>query len=227
MATPRSAEKEAPADGSSVRSANRRARTRAKLLTAARVVFERDGFHAARLSDIVNEADVSIGTFYNYYSSKTEIIRDLFTEVTAELVSYSESPSAGPTQPDLVARIEDANRSYVRGYRHNAKLMSILYQMAERDPEISALGREIRGAFEARISRAIGRWQREGLAWPDLDPVYAANALAYMVDRFLYEWETLDLDYDEDKVVDTLSRLWARGLGLERPKLVQRRDTAR
>ena len=35
-----------------------------------------------------------------------------------------------------------------------------------------------------------------------------------MVDRFLYEWETLHLDYDEDKVTDTLNKLWVRALGL-------------
>ena len=61
--------------------------------------------------------------------------------------------------------------------------------------------------------------ERDGLAYPDLDPVYTANALSYMVDRFLYEWTVLDLDYDEDKAVETLSRLWVRSLGLEQPAL--------
>ena len=51
----------------------KRARTRQKLLDAARVVFERDGFHDARLADIVQEAQVATGTFYNYYNSKEEI----------------------------------------------------------------------------------------------------------------------------------------------------------
>ena len=38
-----------------------------------------------------------------------------------------------------------------------------------------------------------------------------------MVDRFLYEWTVLNLDYDEDLVVETLTKLWTRSLGLERP----------
>jgi hypothetical protein len=100
--------------------------------------------------------------------------------------------------------------------------MGLLLQVAEQDQELLALRLEIRAAFETRISRAIARWQKEGLAWPDVDPVYTANALAYMVDRFLYEWTMLDLDYDEELVIDTLSRLWARGLGLERPSFGQR-----
>ena len=92
--------------------------------------------------------------------------------------------------------------------------MSLLSQVAERDPEVLAIGLAIREHFESRISRAIARWQAEGLAYSDLDPVYTANALAYMVDRFLAEWAALGLPYDEDKVADTLSTLWVRSLGL-------------
>ena len=69
--------------------------------------------------------------------------------------------------------------------------MSLLSQVAERDPEVLAIGLAIRDHFESRISRAIARWQAEGLAYSDLDPVYTANALAYMVDRFLAEWAAL------------------------------------
>jgi AcrR family transcriptional regulator len=196
------------------RTAERRATTRAGLLKAARTVFERDGFHDARLSDIVKRAHVSIGTFYNYYPSKIAIFRDLMSLVSADLVSQAETNS--PHEDDPVGRIEAANRAYVQGYRRHAKLMRLLYEMAERDEEILTLRRDMRSTFELRISRAIRQWQKAGLAWPDLDPVYAANALAYMVDRFLHEWSLLNLDYDEDTVVYTLNRLWARGLGLER-----------
>lgn len=202
-------------DESNPRTAARRTRTRVRLLAAARVIFERDGFHAARLSDIVETATVSIGTFYNYYSSKEKIFRDIMNQVGEDLVLVARS--GGQWAGDPVKGIEQANLSYVKGYRRNAKLMSLLMQMAEQDVEMRELRLEIRHSFEMRLSTTIARWQREGLAWDDVDPVYAANALAYMVDRFLYEWVMLDLDYDEDKVVDTLTRLWARGLGLERP----------
>jgi AcrR family transcriptional regulator len=184
-------------------------------------VFERDGFYDARLSDIVKQARVSVGTFYNYYPSKIAIFRDLMSTVSADLVRHAEP--ATPQADDPVARIEAANRAYVQGYRRHAKLMRLLHEMTERDEEILALRREMRSAFELRISRAIRQWQKAGLAWPDLDPVYAANALAYMVDRFLHEWSLLNLDYDEDAVVYTLNRLWARGLGLERPDAKPRR----
>ena len=193
----------------------RRERTPQRLIAAARVVFERDGFHDARLADVTKEASVSTGTLYNYFQSKEELFRAVMQGVLDELTARDEattSPRAPARTP--VEGIFEANRQYVHGYRRNARLMSLLSQVAERDPEVLAIGLAIREHFESRISRAIVRWQAAGLAYDDLDPVYTANALAYMVDRFLAEWTALGLPYDEDKVADTLSTLWVRSLGL-------------
>ena len=55
--------------------------------------------------------------------------------------------------------------------------------------------------------------------------MYTANALAYMVDRFLAEWFALGLRYDEDLVADTLNKLWIRALGMgDGPKRPTLRD---
>ena len=205
------------------RPAGRRARTRQKLLDTARQVFERDGFHDARLADIVQAAGVATGTFYNYYRSKDEIFRDLVTLVLADLVEHADGATH---RDDPVAGIYEANRAYVAGYRRNARMMTVILQIGPH-ADLRALGLGDYDRFEHRIARAIERWQRDGLAYPDLDPVYTANALSSMVDRFLYEWTVLDLDYDEDKAIETLSRLWVRGLGLEQPVLPERRGRRR
>jgi AcrR family transcriptional regulator len=180
-------------------------------------VFERDGFHDARLADVTREANVSTGTLYNYFQSKEELFRAVMQGVLDELMPPPDGDAPAPPRPPARTPVEGiyaANRSYVQGYRQNARLMSLLSQVAERDPEVLAIGLAIRDHFESRISRAIARWQAEGLAYSDLDPVYAANALAYMVDRFLAEWVALGLPYEEEKVADTLSALWVRSLGL-------------
>lgn len=198
----------------------KRERTRARLLQAARVVFEREGFHGARLADIVAEADVSIGTFYNYYESKEEVFRDLVFTVHAELRPDQGVPGPGG---DPVERIREGNRAYLQGYQSNARLWALLLQVSPQDPELFRVGQEIAAAFQQPIARAIARWQEEGRAWPDLDPADAARALAYMVDRYAYEWLGLGLPRDGEQAIDTLSKLWARGLGLERPTPPRRR----
>jgi AcrR family transcriptional regulator len=197
------------------RTASRRAKTRQKLLTAARVVFEHAGYHTARLSDIVAEAGVATGTFYNYYPTKQAIFRELVGIVIADL---SDDSGADLFPDDPVAGIYEANRAYVDGYLRNARMMTVILQIGPL-PEVRDLGRDVHRDFETRVSRAIRHWQRQGLVYADLDPRYTANALSYMVDRFLYEWTVLELDYDKDKAVEALSKIWVRALGLERPPL--------
>ena len=52
-------------------------RTRARLIDAAREVFERDGFLTARIADIASTAGLSQGSFYHYFESKEQIFREV------------------------------------------------------------------------------------------------------------------------------------------------------
>ena len=47
-------------------------RTRAKLVEAARVGFERDGFAAARITEIAARARSAVGSFYTYFTTKAD-----------------------------------------------------------------------------------------------------------------------------------------------------------
>ncbi len=55
--------------------------TRARLVVAAKEVFEQDGFLEARISDIAERAGLSHGSFYHYFESKEEVFREVALEV--------------------------------------------------------------------------------------------------------------------------------------------------
>ena len=59
--------------------------TRARLLAAAKEVFEQDGFLDARISDIAERAGLSHGSFYHYFESKEEVFREVAAEVEQRL----------------------------------------------------------------------------------------------------------------------------------------------
>ena len=56
-------------------------RTRCKLLDAAEREIGESGFHTASVSSITRRAGVAQGTFYIYYSSKEEILRELVENI--------------------------------------------------------------------------------------------------------------------------------------------------
>src|SRR3979409_1306578 len=62
------------------RNAAAAAEKRRLILDAAVRVFARQGFHACRVSDIADEANVAYGLVYHYFRSKDEVLDTLFLE---------------------------------------------------------------------------------------------------------------------------------------------------
>src|SRR5437660_12891034 len=66
-------------------------KTMRKLLDAAMVVFEKRGYHAARVDDIVKVAKTSHGTFYLYFANKEDLFRALVADVAEEMTTLADS----------------------------------------------------------------------------------------------------------------------------------------
>jgi TetR/AcrR family fatty acid metabolism transcriptional regulator len=58
---------------------------------AAIRVFARKGFHAARAEEIAEEAGIAVGTIYNYFESKAQILLSIFEREFDEEVGLYES----------------------------------------------------------------------------------------------------------------------------------------
>lgn len=74
-------------DGGSWRqevAADRRRRTREKLIAAAARVVAETGEHKARIDDVISAAGVARGTFYYYYSTLEELLNDVWAHVGLE-----------------------------------------------------------------------------------------------------------------------------------------------
>ena len=186
-------------------------KTREALLDAARTVFESVGFLDTRVEQISQEANVSYGTFYRYFESKEDVFGELSTRLFEDM--HRREPTAANLSP--AAKLVAANRSYYRAYRRNARMMAIVEQVATFNEEFRQLRHEHRRRLIDRTSKAIARWQDEGLVRPKLDPELAARVMAAMVEHTIYLWLIQGEDADEDALLDTLDRMSVGALGLD------------
>lgn len=189
-------------------------RTRASLVQAAAEVFSREKFLDARVADISETAGVAHGTFYTYFSSKEEVFKEVILGVQRDMASDGAGPPLA-TEASPWTIVETANRQYLRAYRRNAELMATLEQVATFNDDVRRLRLELRDLFVVRNTRAITRWQESGIADPEINACYAANALGTMVDRFAYTWFVLGQEFEEDLAVETLTRMWLQALGVD------------
>lgn len=204
-------------------------RTRARLLEAARRVFEEHGYLDTRIVDVAAAADVAVGSFYTYFDSKEHLFGDVIHEINRGMFP---DVAEGLHGLDPIASIGATNRHFIEFYRQNHKMVGIMESVATFHPEFRKIRLETRKRSVERNERAIARLQAEGVVSPDLDPYVTANALVAMVSNFAYAWFVLGEEFDVDVATHHLTLLWARALGLDdhyplpdAPKVKRRRGS--
>lgn len=87
------------------RTERQRERTRRQLLDAGRTLIAAKGVPGLRIQEITEEADIALGSFYNYFSSKEEFLGAVITESLSDLASAIISDVDQDTDPaEVVAR---------------------------------------------------------------------------------------------------------------------------
>jgi TetR/AcrR family transcriptional regulator, fatty acid metabolism regulator protein len=182
---------------------------RRQILDAAVRVFARQGFHSTRVSDIADEAGVAYGLVYHYFSSKDEVLNELFSERWSLLLETIEQTD-GETPPR--ERLASVAGFIVDSYRHDPDLMKVI--IVEVTRAANSFGRthlpEIRSAYEL-IAEIVAEGQAQGAFRDDIDPIFASMSFYGAIEQLLSGWifdvmpsGTEDFDRAKDLVVETI-----------------------
>ena len=154
------------------------------ILDAAVVAFATRGFHACRVSDIADEANVAYGLVYHYFRSKDEVLDTLFLERWNVLLEVIAEIDAQP----LAARDKlHAIASFIiDSYRHDPDLMKVI--IVEVTRAANSFGRthlgKIREAY-ALIADIVAKAQADGSFRSAVTPAFAALAFYGAIEQVL------------------------------------------
>ena len=186
-------------------------RTRAALMSAAEVVFERDGFLNARVADIAAQARVAHGSFYTYFDSKEDIFLEIIEMVTERIYESMDAIEAD----NAVDEISAANLRYVEVYEQHGRVLGLIEEVSNL-AQFQELRRSLRRRSVQRAERRIARLEARGAAnLEQLDRHMVATALVGMVDSFAYTWFVLREPMDRGDALAALDGIWLRTLGIE------------
>ncbi len=99
-------------DGAQGRQERRKARTRAALLASGRRLFAEQGFEATAVAEITDAADLGVGSFYNHFASKDDLLSALLEQTYTEQLAALDSRRAKVSDPAEAVSI--AHRHWVR-----------------------------------------------------------------------------------------------------------------
>jgi AcrR family transcriptional regulator len=188
-------------------------RTDESFREAARVVFARDGYLNAKISDIAAEAGRSVASFYNYYDTKADLLIALAEEFHAEATQMAVLPYRSGLSG------EEALREAVAGFwqtyaKRRGELIGI-FQAGMIEGRFRDRWLELRGEAIARIAGAVRAAQAEGYC-PGIDPVMTGSALSAMLEHFCYIWlgqgGEKDVPFDDVRALEALTTIWAKAV---------------
>jgi AcrR family transcriptional regulator len=197
----------APASKRVLRSQGRR--TMRKLLDAAMVAFDKRGYHATRVNDVVEIAKTSHGTFYLYFSNKEDLLRALVTEAATEAQhlydALNTSPEEGgsPQWEDVHGWIKAYSALWIR----YAPLFRAWTDLATIDPELIDVIRQTFTVMSSALAQQIG----SDASGHIIDPEAAGMATLAMLDRFHYLREFVGQPVDE-VALETMTTMIYRAL---------------
>ena len=185
------------------------------LLDAAVRVFARKGYHAARVGDIAEEAGVAYGLLYHYFSSKEEVLRNVFRETWRALIATIESVERGEDTPR--EQLRKVAEILIRSWKRDPDLVRVLVLEVTRSQLLAGEMDEIVASFSV-IQAIVERGQADGSVRGDLDARLASYVFYGAIDELLTGWVLGRLpDSDEDlaRAERTVVEIVAGGLAPE------------
>jgi AcrR family transcriptional regulator len=195
---------------------------------AARVVFAREGYLNAKISDIAAEAGRSVASFYNYYDTKADLLIALAEEFHAEATQMAILPyRSGLSHEDA---LREAVAGFWRTYAKRRGELIGIFQAAMLEGEFRDRWLKMRAEAITRIAEQIRRAQADGYC-PGVDPVLTASALSAMLEHFCYIWlgqggeqlgqggrqpgqggERADVPFDDERALNALATIWVKAV---------------
>ena len=183
---------------------------RQQILTNARDVFAKRGYHAAKIDDIVAAAGVARGTFYLYFEDKRAIFEEIVDKTFARLgLAILRVETEDPSR--VRSQIEDNIRRIVHTLLEDPATTKILLSDAVGlDP---AFDRKLLFFYEEvgkMLEASLVDGQERGIVAAGDARVFAILTLGAMKE-IMYQVVMRGLEYPEERIVAEIFRFLSAG----------------
>jgi AcrR family transcriptional regulator len=189
-------------------------RTRSALLVAAADLFSRQGYLETTVGQIADAAGVALGTFYQYFRDRADIMGTLVRTTVADVLKVDDpwDPARGRHGLHRVIL------TFCRLYAATAPYQAAWEEVTHVEPDMAELRRESTRLFTDAVTGALKKGQRARIVRRDVEAGAAARALTAMVDRYCYLTYVFDPPTSgppsPEETADLLTDLWSDAVDL-------------
>lgn len=169
-------------------------RTR-RILQAASSLFRERGYGAIRIEDIAHAAEVSVGTLYNYFTTKGDLLLAIVSMEVEEVLDAGEVHVSDPP-PDVAQALTALVGLY---YDHSLFYLSkemwrtaMAISIEAPDTPFSARYTELDGRLARQVCDLIAQLQRRGYARADVDATVIGQLVFNNLNQMFIEYVKQD-----------------------------------
>jgi AcrR family transcriptional regulator len=160
---------------------------RRQILDAAARCFVAKGFHQTSMQDVIRAAGLSVGAFYRYFPSKTDLIRAIAEQTVGDLLVELDATvgQAGrPRLTDALRRVLEIAEQRISG---EARIAVQVWAEAMHDAEMADLVSGIYGRIRERFTLLAGLARDDGQLPAGADPEAVGAVLFGLVQGYLLQ----------------------------------------
>lgn len=176
---------------------------RAELLKAAEALFVERGYASTTADDIATAAGVSVGTFYNYFRNKRQILLAMALLRLSDIFTHLRLTQMDLSHGDRRLAIREAITAIVASGRQQG-LRGVWQQLMSLEPELAPYQAMVRRYTINMIEERLNAAREQGGVWPDLDIPGTSLAIYSLLDNISTR---RDDDLPEERIIESISML--------------------
>ena len=192
---------------------------RRQIVEGAVRVFKKKGYHKATVREIAREADVGLGTIYDYFASKDDILRLFFENYETAFFEKMHRSTTGHEPPGL--RLELTYRAVVEAIMEQEDQVLLAYTQA------GSVNRNQLKSILRKESKIVGHFQQilQDLGVAPADSLMIANFLVFSaMYGVLRRWNLTG--FSREQIIEFLVRTQVRPLLQDRHRLADKEAQA-
>jgi AcrR family transcriptional regulator len=173
-------------------------KTMRRLLDAGEWVFERRGFHAARVDDVVKRAKTSHGTFYLYFSNKEDLFRALAIDAMEEMAALADTLPDLASSEDPRGELRTWIATFFDVYASHGTIIRSWTEGEIVDTDLGATGTRLLRTLGSALAKHVPER-------PGVTPEVAGMALLALLERMNYLLQSKQIRFEREELLDTVT----------------------
>ncbi|TCJ03040.1 TetR/AcrR family transcriptional regulator [Cytobacillus praedii] len=186
--------------------------TRLNLLHAGKVIFLKEGFQKATMTEINKQANTGYGTAYVYFKNKDELFGELMENIVEKMYEVASLPFEPKTSEEAFEQIKTQVRLFIQAALDEQEMMKVLKEAIGVSEIVEGKWSQIRTRFIAGIIKDITFVQEAGMANKEIEASLIARGWYYMNEQVMWDILLGEVAEDLNRVAENLALLYTRGL---------------